>query len=125
MVSDVKETYWQSARAPRRAPRRFGQITDTTATHVGTVRTRGHRPSALHPVVRAFVEAGAVQCGVCTPGMIMRTVAFLDQRPDPTDDEIARCLEGNLCRCTGYVKIRDASRSAAEAGSAAGAGREP
>lgn len=60
---------------------------------------------ALHPVQRAFVEAGAVQCGFCTPGMIMRTVAFLRRNPRPTDAEIARSIEGNLCRCTGYVKI--------------------
>jgi aerobic-type carbon monoxide dehydrogenase small subunit (CoxS/CutS family) len=75
-------------------------------------------------VQQAFVEAGAIQCGFCTPGMIMRTVAFLDERPDPTDDEIARGLEGNLCRCTGYVKIRDAIRSAAAARSGAGTGGE-
>jgi carbon-monoxide dehydrogenase small subunit len=70
-------------------------------------------PEALaHPVVRAFVEAGAVQCGFCTPGMILRAVAFLQENPDPTDEEIARCVEGNLCRCTGYVKIREAIRNA-------------
>jgi carbon-monoxide dehydrogenase small subunit len=73
----------------------------------------------LHPVQRAFVEAGAVQCGFCTPGMIMRTVAFLNEHPRPTDEQIARSVEGNLCRCTGYVKIRQAIRSAAEALAAA------
>jgi carbon-monoxide dehydrogenase small subunit len=77
-----------------------------------------------HPVVRAFVEAGAVQCGFCTPGMIMRAVAFLRERPRPTDEEIARCVEGNLCRCTGYVKIREAIRSAAEGASPETAGGE-
>ncbi len=70
---------------------------------------------SLHPVQDAFVEAGAVQCGFCTPGMVMRTVAFLTQRPYPTDEEIARSIEGNLCRCTGYVKIQDAIRAAAAA----------
>jgi len=70
---------------------------------------------SLHPVLRAFVDAGAVQCGFCTPGMIMRTVAFLEEHPRPTDDEIARSIEGNLCRCTGYVKIQDAIRAAAAA----------
>jgi carbon-monoxide dehydrogenase small subunit len=82
---------------------------------VVTIEGLGEADAALHPVVRAFVEAGAVQCGFCTPGMIMRTVAFLRTCPDPTEVEIARSVEGNLCRCTGYVKIRDAIRSAAEA----------
>ncbi len=68
---------------------------------------------SLHPVLRAFVDAGAVQCGFCTPGMIMRTVAFLQECPRPTDAQIARSIEGNLCRCTGYVKIQDAIRAAA------------
>ena len=70
---------------------------------------------SLHPVQRAIVEAGAVQCGFCTPGMILRIVAFLRHRPRPTDDQIARSIEGNLCRCTGYVKIHQAIRTAAEA----------
>jgi carbon-monoxide dehydrogenase small subunit len=70
---------------------------------------------SLHPVSRAFVDAGAVQCGFCTPGMIMRTVAFLREHPRPTDEQIARSIEGNLCRCTGYVKIQDAVRAAATA----------
>ena len=69
---------------------------------------------SLHPVQRAFVERGAIQCGFCTPGMIMRTLAFLGEHRHPTDTEIARAIEGNLCRCTGYVKIQEAIRSAAE-----------
>ena len=69
---------------------------------------------SLHPVPRAFVDAGAVQCGFCTPGMILRTVAFLREHPRPTEEQIARSIEGNLCRCTGYVKIQDAIRTAAE-----------
>jgi carbon-monoxide dehydrogenase small subunit len=72
----------------------------------------------LHPVQQAFVEAGAVQCGFCTPGMIMRTVAFLREHPEPTDGQIARSIEGNLCRCTGYVKIVDAIKAAAVKGGA-------
>jgi carbon-monoxide dehydrogenase small subunit len=71
---------------------------------------------ALHPVQRAFVESGAVQCGFCTPGMILRTVAFLREFPQPTEQQIARAVEGNLCRCTGYVKILDAIRAAAAEG---------
>jgi carbon-monoxide dehydrogenase small subunit len=68
---------------------------------------------SLHPVQRAFVESGAVQCGFCSPGMIVRAVAFLHEHPHPTEEQIARSIEGNLCRCTGYVKIQEAIRSAA------------
>jgi carbon-monoxide dehydrogenase small subunit len=82
---------------------------------VVTVEGLEGRDGSLHPVQRAFVEAGAVQCGFCTPGMVLRTVAFLRRHPHPTDEEIARSVEGNLCRCTGYVKILEAIRSAATA----------
>ena len=67
-----------------------------------------------HRVQEAFVEAGAVQCGFCTPGLVVATVDLLAQRPDPTEDEIREALSGNLCRCTGYAKIVDAVRLAAE-----------
>ena len=67
----------------------------------------------LHPIQAAFVEAGAVQCGFCTPGLIMSTVDLLEHTPSPSDDEIREALSGNLCRCTGYEKILDAVRLAA------------
>ena len=67
----------------------------------------------LHRVQRAFVEAGAVQCGFCTPGLVVATAALLDRVPSPSDDEIREALSGNLCRCTGYAKIFDAVRLAA------------
>jgi aerobic carbon-monoxide dehydrogenase small subunit len=67
----------------------------------------------LHPIQRAYVEAGAVQCGICTPGFIMATYALLQKTPDPSPDEILAGLEGNLCRCTGYAKIVDAVQQAA------------
>jgi carbon-monoxide dehydrogenase small subunit len=67
----------------------------------------------LHPVQRAFVETGAVQCGFCTPGLIVAAVDLLERTPDPSDDEIREALSGNLCRCTGYEKIFDAVRMAA------------
>jgi aerobic carbon-monoxide dehydrogenase small subunit len=67
----------------------------------------------LHPVQEAFVETGAVQCGFCTPGLVVATVDLLEHSPQPTDDEIREALSGNLCRCTGYVKIFDAVRLAA------------
>jgi carbon-monoxide dehydrogenase small subunit len=62
----------------------------------------------LHPIQQAFVDHGAIQCGFCTPGMIMATYALLQANPSPAEDEIKRGLEGNLCRCTGYRKIIDA-----------------
>jgi aerobic carbon-monoxide dehydrogenase small subunit len=67
----------------------------------------------LHRVQEAFVEAGAVQCGFCTPGLVVATAALLEQQADPSDDEIREALSGNLCRCTGYQKIFDAVRIAA------------
>jgi aerobic-type carbon monoxide dehydrogenase small subunit (CoxS/CutS family) len=71
------------------------------------------RPDELHPVQRAFLEEGGVQCGFCTPGMVVATKALLDSDPDPDDDAIGRALAGNLCRCTGYQKIFRAVRTAA------------
>jgi len=67
----------------------------------------------LHPVQDAFVEAGAVQCGFCTPGLVVAAVDLLQRSPQPSDDEIREALSGNLCRCTGYQKIFDAVRAAA------------
>ncbi len=67
----------------------------------------------LHPIQAAFVEAGAVQCGFCTPGLIMATHDLLARNASPDDDEIREALAGNLCRCTGYEKILDAVRLAA------------
>ncbi len=66
----------------------------------------------LHPVQEAFVETGAVQCGFCTPGLIVATADLLARTPNPSDDEIREALSGNLCRCTGYEKILDAVRLA-------------
>ena len=68
----------------------------------------------LHPVQDAFAESGAVQCGFCTPGLVVAAADLLRRVPDPTDDEIREALSGNLCRCTGYQKILDAVRLAAE-----------
>ena len=68
----------------------------------------------LDRVQEAFVEAGAVQCGFCTPGLIVATVDLLDRSPSPSDDEIREALSGNVCRCTGYGRIFAAVRTAAE-----------
>jgi len=67
----------------------------------------------LHPVQEAFVEAGAVQCGFCTPGLVVAAAHLLERNPDPSVDEIREELSGNLCRCTGYAKIIQAVRLAA------------
>lgn len=68
----------------------------------------------LHVLQQSFVDAGAVQCGYCTPGMIMSAKALLDKEPNPTPDEIKRAIEGNLCRCTGYTKIEEAIMDASD-----------
>ena len=64
--------------------------------------------NTLHPIQKAFVDYGAIQCGFCTPGMILSAKALLDENPNPTREEAKTALAGNLCRCTGYVKIIDA-----------------
>jgi carbon-monoxide dehydrogenase small subunit len=69
----------------------------------------------LHRVQDAFLAAGAVQCGFCTPGLIVATVDLLEHVPSPTDDQIREALSGNLCRCTGYQKIFEAVRAASQA----------
>ena len=66
-----------------------------------------------HPIQEAFADAGAVQCGFCTPGMIVSAKALLDRNPDPTEEEIREAIAGNLCRCTGYAQIVDAVQLAA------------
>ena len=71
------------------------------------------RDGQLHPVQQAFAETGAVQCGFCTPGLIVATVDLLARNGQPSDDQIREALSGNLCRCTGYAKIFDAVRLAA------------
>jgi aerobic carbon-monoxide dehydrogenase small subunit len=90
---------------------RAGQLQGRTITTIeGLADERG-----LHPVQQAFVEAGAVQCGFCTPGLILGTVDLLRRHPRPGRKEIREGLSGNLCRCTGYQKIVDAVEMAAVA----------
>ncbi len=67
-----------------------------------------------HPLQKAFVERGAIQCGFCTPGMILTAKAFLDENPNPSEEEVKKAISGNLCRCTGYVKIVEAILSIVE-----------
>jgi len=68
----------------------------------------------LHPIQKAFIDHGAVQCGFCTPGMILFTKSFLEENPNPTEEEIRKALTANICRCTGYVKIIEAVKAAAK-----------
>ncbi len=73
---------------------------------------------AIHPLQEAFVSSGAVQCGYCSPGMVMSAKALLDKNPNPSRQEIVEALSGNLCRCTGYTQIIEAVETAASAASA-------
>jgi len=68
----------------------------------------------LHPIQQAFIDHGGLQCGFCTPGMIMSAKALLDGNPTPSEEEIRRGIAGNLCRCTGYTKIIESIKAAAE-----------
>jgi carbon-monoxide dehydrogenase small subunit len=68
----------------------------------------------LHPIQQAFVDIGGLQCGFCTPGMILSTKVLLDKNGNPTDEEIRKGLEGNFCRCTGYTKIIESVKAAAQ-----------
>lgn len=68
----------------------------------------------LHPLQKAFVENGAIQCGFCTPGMILTAKAFLDESPHPLEEDVKKAISGNICRCTGYVKILGAILSVTE-----------
>ena len=81
---------------------------------VTTVEGLGGADGALAPLQRAFVAHGAAQCGICTPGMLMSATALLRANPHPSDEEIRRGLQGNICRCTGYWNIFEAVKAAAE-----------
>ncbi len=77
-----------------------------TAAGLGT-------PEALHPLQQTFIDKGAIQCGYCTPGLIVAAQSLLNANPDPNEDELRHALSGNLCRCTGYVKVFEAVQEAA------------
>ena len=81
---------------------------------ITTVEGLAASTDTLHPIQQAFWEAHGLQCGYCTPGILMTLVPFLKQNPDPSEDEIRHALSGNLCRCTGYQHIVDAVKLAAE-----------
>jgi carbon-monoxide dehydrogenase small subunit len=84
-------------------------------SEVRTVEGLAAADGTLSALQRAFVEAGGVQCGFCTPGFLMTLTALLEENPDPTEDEVRLAVAGNICRCTGYTQIVEAVRSAARA----------
>ena len=84
--------------------------TDTITTIEGL-----EKDGKLHPIQEAFIKVGAIQCGFCTPGMVLSAKALLDKNPNPSRDEIKKALSVNLCRCTGYQQIFEAVESAAQA----------
>lgn len=73
--------------------------------HITTVEGLQDEEGGLHPVQQAFIDHGAVQCGFCTPGLLVEAKALLDENPHPTEDEIRFAIAGNMCRCTGYAKV--------------------
>lgn len=79
-----------------------------------TIEGVQNEDGSLHPIQQAFLEEGAVQCGFCTPAMVLAAKAILDKNPNPTDEEIKEGISGNLCRCTGYAKIVSSIKKAAE-----------
>lgn len=86
------------------------EVEGTNVVTIEGLHGSGHRLSVLQ---QAFVDCGAIQCGFCTPGMILSAKAFLDAHPEPAEEDIREALQGNLCRCTGYVQIIEAVKQAA------------
>ena len=85
---------------------------EVEAKNVVTIEGIADAQGNLHPIQKAFVEYGAVQCGFCTPGMVLSAKALLDENPKPTEEEIRHGIAGNLCRCTGYLQIIQAIKAA-------------
>ena len=98
------------------------KVTDLEGADVISVEGLG-TPENPHLIQEAFVLSGAIQCGYCTPGMILRTVALLEKHPHPSEAQIIEALDGNLCRCCGYPRISAAARRAAQAGARPGGAR--
>ncbi len=88
-------------------------VLEAEGKSVTTIEGLASSDGQLHPLQKAFIDHGAVQCGFCTPGMIMSAKALLDETQNPTDDQVKEGIAGNLCRCTGYVKIIEAVKAAA------------
>ena len=88
-------------------------VMEAEGRKVATIEGIMSKSGELDPIQQALVQNGAVQCGFCTPGMVMSAKALLDEKEKPTEDDIKESIEGNLCRCTGYVNIIDAIKSVA------------
>jgi aerobic carbon-monoxide dehydrogenase small subunit len=100
-------------------------VLQADGTDVTTIEGIAGGPDVLHAVQQAFITYGGAQCGICTPGMVLASVTLLKRSPNPTDEQIRAGLSGNLCRCTGYMRIFEAVRKAsADLTSPAKAGRE-
>lgn len=97
-------------------PRRscITKVATVLGKNVLTIEGMARPDGSLHPLQQAFLDAGAVQCGFCTPGMVLTAHALLLQHPDPSEEEVKQALKGNLCRCTGYVQIIAAVMNGAE-----------
>ncbi len=89
------------------------KVAEIVDSNVLTIEGLSREDGTLHPLQQAFLDAGAVQCGFCTPGMVLTAHAFLIRNPSPSRDQIRRAISGNLCRCTGYQQIIDAIEAAA------------
>jgi carbon-monoxide dehydrogenase small subunit len=89
------------------------RVKDVAGRRILTIEGMAGEDGTLHPLQQAFIDAGAIQCGFCTPGMVLTAHAFLRRHPAPTREEIRRAISKNLCRCTGYQQIIDAIERAA------------
>lgn len=89
---------------------------DVDGREILTIEGLASKDGSMHPLQKAFVENGGIQCGFCTPGMILSSKALLDENPRPSEDEIKNALAGNLCRCTGYIPILDSVRAVIDRG---------
>ncbi len=89
------------------------KVSDIVDRNVLTIEGMARQDGTLHPLQQAFVDAGAVQCGFCTPAMVLTAHAFLLNNPNPSREQVRRSISGNLCRCTGYQQIVDAIEAAA------------
>ena len=89
-------------------------LKDLSDKHILTIEGLTPNDGSLHPVQQAFVDAGAIQCGFCTPGMVLTAYAFLLENPNPTREQARQAIKGNICRCTGYQQIIDAIVLAAD-----------
>jgi carbon-monoxide dehydrogenase small subunit len=89
------------------------KVADIVDRNVLTIEGMAREDGTLHPLQQAFLDAGAIQCGFCTPGMVLTAHAFLMKNPEPTREQARRAISGNLCRCTGYQQIVDAIEAAA------------